>query len=99
MKQTTRLIVTLTAALLCLIQTQAQTIHRKKDVERPDSIEKVIVQGDTVDIIIPQANYGRFDRALQLSFHSKRQMELRYIGFVWRTSDTGYRSIVDAAKY
>lgn len=64
MKQTTRLIIALAAALLCLAQSQAQTIHRKKDTARPDSIEKVIVQGDTVDIIIPEANYGRFDRGL-----------------------------------
>ena len=64
MRQTTRLIIALAAALLCIAQTQAQTIHRKKDTARPDSIEKVIVQGDTVDIIIPEANYGRFDRGL-----------------------------------
>lgn len=64
MRQTTRLIIALAAALLCIAQTQAQTIHRKKDIARPDSIEKVIVQGDTVDIIIPEANYGRFDRGL-----------------------------------
>jgi len=64
MKQTTRLIIALAAALLCLAQSQAQTIHSKKDTARPDSIEKVIVQGDTVDIIIPEANYGRFDRGL-----------------------------------
>lgn len=64
MKQIVRLIITLAAALLFIMQAQAQTIHRKKDIERPDSIEKVIVQGDTVDIIIPEANYGRFDRGL-----------------------------------
>lgn len=44
---------------------KAQSIVRKS--ERPlltDSIERVIVGGDTVSIIIPEHNFGRFDRGL-----------------------------------
>lgn len=43
----------------------AQTIQRKKLTEaNPDSIAKVIIDGDTVPIILPERNYGRFDRGL-----------------------------------
>lgn len=43
----------------------AQNIVRKSErtAER-DSIERVIVAGDTVDIILPERNFGRFDRGL-----------------------------------
>lgn len=43
----------------------AQNIVRKSELtaER-DSIERVIVAGDTVDIILPERNFGRFDRGL-----------------------------------
>ncbi len=44
---------------------QAQTITRKKDKAADTTeIEKVIVAGDTVEMVIPQRNLGRFDRGL-----------------------------------
>lgn len=43
----------------------AQTIVRKKlSTFSPDSVEKVIVDGDTVPIAIMERNLGRFDRGL-----------------------------------
>lgn len=43
----------------------AQTIVRKRDRHlSTDSIEQVIVAGDTVDIMLPERNLGRFDRGL-----------------------------------
>lgn len=42
-----------------------QTIVRKSERHiEPDSLEKVIVGTDTVSIIIPERNFGRFDRGL-----------------------------------
>lgn len=41
-----------------------QTIVRKKDKVAVDSVERVVVEGDTIDMIIPQRNLGRFDRGL-----------------------------------
>jgi len=44
----------------------AQTIVRKSELHWPtDSIERVIVGKDTVSIIIPEYNFGRFDRGLR----------------------------------
>ncbi len=44
---------------------QAQDIVRKSERPWPaDSIERVIVGKDTVSIIIPEYNFGRFDRGL-----------------------------------
>lgn len=43
-----------------------QTILRKN--ERPldaDSVERVIIDGDTVNVVIPEHNFGRFDRGLR----------------------------------
>lgn len=43
----------------------AQSIVRKKErVANPDSVERVIVAGDTVNVILPERNFGRFDRGL-----------------------------------
>lgn len=43
----------------------AQIIQRKKLIEFDrDSIEHVVVDGDTVPVILPEKNYGRFDRGL-----------------------------------
>lgn len=40
-------------------------IQRKTLVEiNRDSIEHVVVDGDTVPVILPEKNYGRFDRGL-----------------------------------
>lgn len=53
------------ALLLCLsLPSQAQIVRKNAVKLNPDSIEHVIIDGDTVSIIIPQANYGRFDRGL-----------------------------------
>lgn len=54
------LIVIMVAAGTC----RAQSIVRKKDLAPRDSIEQVVINGDTVDIVIPERNYGRFDRGL-----------------------------------
>lgn len=53
----------LTILLFAVLGSAAQTIVRKKDrvAEVP---EQVIFDGDTVDFIIPERNFGRFDRGL-----------------------------------
>ncbi|MCM1066283.1 MAG: hypothetical protein NC418_01760 [Muribaculaceae bacterium] len=43
---------------------RAQEIVRKRDRVPSDSIEQVVVAGDTVDIVLPERNFGRFDRGL-----------------------------------
>lgn len=43
---------------------QAQLIQRKKLIEHRDSVELVVIDGDTVPVILPEKNYGRFDRGL-----------------------------------
>lgn len=63
-KKTKTLLIVL-GAMICALGTNAQTIVRKNErVLLPDSIERVIVGGDTVSIIIPERNLGRFDRGL-----------------------------------
>lgn len=57
-------IITLIALLLVASAAEAQKIVRKKDLAPRDTIESVVVAGDTIDIIIPERNYGRFDRGL-----------------------------------
>ena len=66
-------IIPVLAALLAIAATlawapsrcAAQTIVRKNTLSLlPDSIEKVIVGGDTVLTIIPERNFGRYDRGL-----------------------------------
>lgn len=60
-----RTILIIVIASLLGVCANAQTIVRKGErPEIPDSIPQVIVAGDTVPIIIPQKNYGRFDRGL-----------------------------------
>lgn len=51
-------------AALGAADASAQEIVRKHDRVVPDSIKQVVVAGDTVDIILPERNYGRFDRGL-----------------------------------
>ncbi|MDE6575399.1 MAG: hypothetical protein K2L84_08735, partial [Muribaculaceae bacterium] len=64
MKATLRIFV-LIAVLFVAANVSAQEIVRKNmRVFEPDSIERVIVAGDTVSIIIPERNFGRFDRGL-----------------------------------
>ena len=54
------LMVVATAAML-----NGQEIVRKKDHKlMPDTLEHIIVDGDTVSRILPQRNFGRFDRGL-----------------------------------
>lgn len=53
------------ATVLTATSASAQKIVRKKDIHiDTDSIEHVIVAGDTVSIILPERNLGRFDRGL-----------------------------------
>lgn len=52
------------AVVLVCGSAYGQAIVRKKDKVSVDSVEQVVVAGDTVDIIIPQRNFGRFDRGL-----------------------------------
>ena len=63
--KTLRLILLTVAAALCAAQLQAQSIVRKKDAPVPkETLEKVVVNGDTVSVILPERNFGRFDRGL-----------------------------------
>ena len=64
MDKTLRYILLVLAATLMGGVASGQSIVRKKDRQPTDSVEQVIVAGDTVDIIIPQRNFGRFDRGL-----------------------------------
>lgn len=57
--------------LLCGLFADAQTIVRKKELAADTAAmaaripsEKVLVNGDTVSMIIPQRNFGRYDRGL-----------------------------------
>ena len=58
-------ILMLLVAVAVTIPAGAQIIKRKNlvDINR-DSIEHVIIDGDTVPVILPEKNYGRFDRGL-----------------------------------
>lgn len=60
-----KLLAILAITMLAAATASAQTIVRKNERQiTPDSLEKVIVRGDTVSIIIPERNLGRFDRGL-----------------------------------
>lgn len=63
--KTLRFILLTIAAAICAAQLQAQSIVRKKDAPlREETLEKVVVNGDTVSVILPERNFGRFDRGL-----------------------------------
>lgn len=63
--KTLRLILLTVAAALCAAQLQAQSIVRKKDAPvHKETLEKVVFNGDTVSVILPERNFGRFDRGL-----------------------------------
>lgn len=63
--KTLRLILLTVAAALCAAQLQAQSIVRKKDAPvHKETLEKVVVNGDTASVILPERNFGRFDRGL-----------------------------------
>lgn len=52
-------------AVAVAVPASAQIIQRKKLIEFDrDSVEHVVVDCDTVPIILPEKNYGRFDRGL-----------------------------------
>ena len=51
-------------AIGCAAGASAQSIVRKNELV-PDSVKQVIIGTDTVDIILPEKNYGRFDRSLR----------------------------------
>ena len=64
MARITTLIIAALTALLLGNAASAQTIVRKKDRTPVDSIEQVVIAGDTVNVVLPQKNLGRFDRGL-----------------------------------
>ncbi|MDE6134480.1 MAG: hypothetical protein K2F79_02780, partial [Muribaculaceae bacterium] len=59
-----RIIIALLVGLTASMAASAQQIVRKKDLV-PDSVKQIVIGKDTVDFIIPQKNYGRFDRGLR----------------------------------
>ncbi len=59
-----RCVALLLAVLAAVQAAQAQDIVRKRNRVPVDSVEQVVVAGDTVDIILPERNFGRFDRGL-----------------------------------
>lgn len=52
------------AALLLGSNLASAEIVRKKDRVANDTIAQVVVAGDTVDAVLPERNFGRFDRGL-----------------------------------
>lgn len=59
-----RILVLVLVAMAAVVPLHGQSIVRKGERVRTDSIPQVIINGDTVDAIIPQPNFGRFDRGL-----------------------------------
>lgn len=58
-------ILLLIVASAVILPAGAQTIQRKKLIDHSrDSIEHVVIDGDTVPVVLPEKNYGRFDRGL-----------------------------------
>ncbi|MDE6287352.1 MAG: hypothetical protein K2M00_01040, partial [Muribaculaceae bacterium] len=56
------LVITFTAAV---ISSMGQQVVRKSLApDYPDLNERVVVRGDTVNLVIPERNFGRFDRGL-----------------------------------
>lgn len=65
MMKVKRIITAVVALVCCCLACQAEGIVKKKF--RPfdaDSVEQVVIDGDTTLIIIPERNFGRFDRGL-----------------------------------
>ncbi len=53
------------AMLLTVFSAQSQRVVRKSEAPVDSArYEKVIVDGDTVDVVIPERNFGRYDRGL-----------------------------------
>lgn len=59
-----RTIAFLLLVMVAALSAVAQDIIRKKDAHPNDSIETVVIAGDTVSIVLPERNLGRFDRGL-----------------------------------
>lgn len=65
MTERLRILIIVLVALVAGLTTEAQTIVRKSLApENPDMNESVIVGNDTVPIVIPERNLGRYDRGL-----------------------------------
>lgn len=65
MKKAIKTIFVIAALALAAVQAQAQSIVRKQQRHFDlDSIEQVVINGDTTSIILPERNFGRFDRGL-----------------------------------
>ncbi len=64
MKHLLRFTALLIAVITIASSASAAEIKRKSSIEPLDSVEQVIVNGDTISIIIPERNFGRFDRGL-----------------------------------
>lgn len=65
MKKTISLIVMLLAVMIAVQSVSAQSIVRKRDRHIDlDSVEHVLVGNDTVALMLPERNLGRFDRGL-----------------------------------
>ena len=46
------------------IATAQQVVRKSLALPNPDAAEQVIIDGDTVNLVIPERNFGRFDRGL-----------------------------------
>ncbi|MBD5234440.1 MAG: hypothetical protein HDS65_09745 [Bacteroidales bacterium] len=64
MKQLLRIAAVLIAASVLGTGVAKAEITRKQHIEHRDSTELVIVNGDTISMIIDEPNFGRFDRGL-----------------------------------
>lgn len=51
-------------SLAASMATAQQVVHKSLAIPAPDAEEKVIVDGDTVNLVIPEPNFGRYDRGL-----------------------------------
>ncbi len=64
MAKATRYIILLLMSIVCASSAWSQSIVRKGERVACDSIDRVIVGRDTISRVIPQRNFGRFDRGL-----------------------------------
>lgn len=58
-------IIALILAVAAVSDAAAQSIVRKGQYESTDTAGRVVVDGDTVSMVLPQRNWGRFDRGLK----------------------------------
>lgn len=64
MEKFLRILLVSVVAIASTLHLHGQDIVRKGERAPMDSIPQVIIDGDTVDVIIRQPNFGRFDRGL-----------------------------------